>query len=519
MTVSRRNVLLQGFVIGAGVLADGASGIEALAQAQPPLRRSLQGLAWNDPIVATYRDAVGIMKQKQASDKFSWASLASIHGSDPDTYHFCPHGNWYFLPWHRAYTAMYERVVRMLTSNNSFALPYWDWTSNPTMPEVFLKPKTPDNKTNWLFVNDNAFGQNWQRTWPPAKPMPANIVGPDVLRAILNSTDYEEFGTSRPNQPGHVQNNLDQSWIVAENEGEQGILESLPHNMVHNNIGGWMPSAASPRDPIFFMHHCNIDRIWAVWNSLGNQNSPDPLWNDMPFINNFLNTDGTPWSPKVSELYVPEDLGYTYGLDTQLSFAPTPNLVALQTGLRALRATPGAANAPNAKSFTAAPPAQGVATAAKPLSIPVNVDPNLVAAVAKRVPVGSGGELLNFRTAREQHATGTRAIAFIRNVAVTQSRYTEYRIFLGGEPVDAQTPTTDPRYVGSFGVIAHGKAGHTHADPSFAVDLTAPIQRVYGAAPPTDGRITLQILPVSTQPNAQAGTAKPTRIEVAFVTT
>jgi hypothetical protein len=46
------------------------------------------------------------------------------------------------------------------------------------------------------------------------------------------------------------------------------------------------------------------------------------------------------------------------------------------------------------------------------------------------------------------------------------------------------------------------------------------MQRVYGNAPPADGRIKLQILPVAARPNArQVGTAKPSRIEVAFVTT
>jgi hypothetical protein len=55
------------------------------------------------------------------------------------------------------------------------------------------------------------------------------------------------------------------AWIVSGG-GVQGTLEALPHNQVHNSIGGWMPTPASPRDPIFFMHHCNIDRIWAVWN-------------------------------------------------------------------------------------------------------------------------------------------------------------------------------------------------------------------------------------------------------------
>jgi len=68
-------------------------GIMALAQGQPPRRRSLEGLAWNDPIVATYRDAVGLMKRMPDAQQFSWGNLAKLHGSDPNTYHFCPHGN------------------------------------------------------------------------------------------------------------------------------------------------------------------------------------------------------------------------------------------------------------------------------------------------------------------------------------------------------------------------------------------------------------------------------------------
>ena len=204
---------------------------------------------------------------------------------------------------------MYERVIRDITKNQGFALPYWDWTSNPTMPDVFLQPKTPDGKNNPLYVNDRAFGATWKRTWPPRKPMPADVVGPTVLQQILASTDYEEFGTSRPDG----QDNLDPSWVVGGG-GVQGVLEGTAHNLVHNNIGGWMPSALSPRDPIFFMHHCNLDRIWAVWNAAGNANSSEQLWTDMPFTNNFFNPDGSFYSPKVSDLFTPETLGYTYGL-------------------------------------------------------------------------------------------------------------------------------------------------------------------------------------------------------------
>jgi tyrosinase len=514
MGISRRDVLLQGAVIGAGVISSGIPSMEALAAGQPPERRTLQGLAWNDPIVSTYRDAVGQLKQRPASNKISWAGLAGIHGTDPGAYHFCPHGNWYFLPWHRAYTLTYERVIRDLTGNNDFALPYWDWTTNPTMPEVFLSPTTPDGKKNWLFVNDQDFGQPWKRTWPKTKPMPANIVGPAILQTILNATDYEEFGTSRPQD----QDSLDPSWVLS-GTGVQGTLEQTPHNLVHNNIGGWMPSALSPRDPIFFMHHCNIDRIWAVWNSLGNANSAESLWTDMVFTNNFINTDGTPYSPKVTDLFDPETLGYTYGLAPPVTAqtGSSPNFLALQNKLTTLR-SPGKAAAPADIRTYSVTPGQAAGTATKPLSVTVKADPALIAAVLKRKPVSSGSEFLSFSAAREVRATGTRVLAFVRDVAVTDPKSTEFRVFLDHPDLTAQASVTDPSYVGSFGVFVHGgHAGHAATNPSFVLDLTSAIQRVYGSGAPPAGGINLQFIPVTSNANGPVGSIRPGKVEVAFL--
>jgi tyrosinase len=519
MTTSRRDVLLQGCIIGAGVIAAEMPGMEALAQTPTtPQRVSLEGLAWNDPIVATYRDAVGIMKQMPDAQQFSWVNLSQIHGTDPNTYNFCPHGNWYFLPWHRAYVVMYERIVRHLTGNNAFAMPYWDWTNNPTMPKVFLEPTTPDGKTNWLYVNDQAFGQTWTRTWPPTQPIPDDQVGPGVLQSILQSTPFEIFGTSRPDG----QDSLDQSWINDENSGVQGILEGNPHNMVHNNIGGWMPSASSPRDPIFFMHHANIDRIWAVWNSLGNANSPDHFWRDMQITNNFYNVDGSFWSPVVSELAVPEMLGYTYGLPPpQVALAAAaPMHAALQTKITSLFAMPKVNNA-GVRTFTAANSGGASAAAGRPLALSVEVAPNLIGEVIRRKPVSSGLGMLNFALAQEQHATGTRAFGFIREVVVTQPTNALYRVFIDHPNPSAQTPTNDPHYVGAFGILTHAShSSHSdkHGTPSFVMDLTNAIQRVYGNVTTPPSRIQVQLVAVPNKPSAsEIGTATISRIEVAFV--
>ena len=511
MSIGRRQVLLQGGVFGAGIIASNMSGMEALAQGAPPERLSLEGLSETDPIIQTYRDAVGIMKNKPASDPFSWVSLAQIHGTNPNAYHFCPHGDWYFLPWHRAYTAMYEKAVRQLTSNPGFAMPYWDWTTNPLMPEVFLSPKTAAGKPNWLCVLPSE--DQGPRTWDPSQPMPLENVGPDVLTQILNATDYEQFGTSRNPQ----QTDLDPSWVPAGN-GNQGVLEGNAHNNVHNDIGGWMPSASSPRDPIFFMHHSNIDRIWAVWN-LSNQNSADPLWTDMPFTNNFLNPDGTSWSPKVSDLYVPETLGYTYGLGSMaVASNTTGNVAALNTKMTSLFVLPKAATTKPAGIVTASAANTATATAGHALDLAVTVPNEQLAAIAKRKRLGAGAAMMNFAAAREFSAAGTRAIAFIREVGVTGGKSTMFRIFIDKDNLTAATPISDPHYVGTFSVLEHPPHGGHKAPPSFAVDLTAAIARVYGAGKVPTGKLRVQLLPVpSPGSKAPVGTAKPARVEITFV--
>jgi hypothetical protein len=72
---------------------------------------ALGDLQLNDPILQTWRDGVTQLKQKPASGAISWASFAAIHGN-ASGFNLCPHGNWYFLPWHRAFLLMYERTVR-----------------------------------------------------------------------------------------------------------------------------------------------------------------------------------------------------------------------------------------------------------------------------------------------------------------------------------------------------------------------------------------------------------------------
>ena len=93
-------------------------------------------------------------------------------------------------------------------------------------------------------------------------------------------------------------------------------------------------------------------------------------------------------------------------------------------------------------------------------------------------------------------------------------------MFIDCEYLSLETPTTDRHYVGSFGFFGgHGShAGKESRKPSVALDLTSAIQRVYGSVADPSGRIRLQVQPVPLRPKAKAdGTAKPSKVEIAFV--
>ncbi|MDA9476873.1 hypothetical protein XI03_20760 [Bradyrhizobium sp. CCBAU 65884] len=512
MATSRRDVLLQGAVIGAGIIAANTTGMEAWAQNAPPppkLRRSLHGMALNDPILQTWRDGVRLLKS--ANGDISWASFAAIHGNDAG-WGLCPHGNWYFLPWHRAYLLMYERAVRQLTGNSDFALPYWDWTLDRQMPQAFTD-QTYNGQPNPLFEP--------QRDATPTDTLPDSVVGQAVINQMLQESPFETFGTSRPDG----QDNVDQSWIVCEFCGVSGTLEGTPHNNVHNFVGGIMATAGSSRDPIFMMHHCNIDRIWWLWRQGGGADSPDPLWSGMTFQNNFFNPDGTRFSPTVSEMLTPEPLGYTY-VETPIA---TVSLSGMSTALvmrsnkfTSLWSTPRGGARPAGIASYSAPVTQPAATVAKYLEVPIDVDAAALAPVAARPSLPSGFEILSLATARQHYLDGPRCFAFLRDFDFQKNKNTEYRVFLNCDYLSASTPTTDRHYVGSFGFFgSHG--GHSHGGgepkkPSISVDLTAAIARVYGPVATPPGKLRLQIQPVALRAGGNAdGSARPASVEVAIV--
>lgn len=277
-------------------------GLDAIAQSSQPLRRNLKGMDLDDQTLITLREFVTMMRDPARDGSLlSWVGFSEVHG-DASGFNLCPHGNWYFLPWHRANIQSYEIAARALTGDTDFAMPYWDWTEQPDFPAAF-GDETFDGQPNPLFVP----GRDMQT----GDLMDEDVTGAEVMASIFAEPTFELFGSSR----AFGQDSAEPNWITRR--GTQGTLEFNPHNNVHCDVSGpFMCSGASPRDPIFQMHHCNIDRIWAVWVEEGGPNCDEPMWLDMVFNNHFIAPDETHHSRKVSDLLKVEPLGYTYGLDS-----------------------------------------------------------------------------------------------------------------------------------------------------------------------------------------------------------
>lgn len=80
-------------------------------------------------MLKSYAKAVRTMLALPPEDPRNWYRQAIIHTLD------CPHGNWWFLPWHRAYLGWFEQICRELSGDPQFALPYWDWTAEQKVPD------------------------------------------------------------------------------------------------------------------------------------------------------------------------------------------------------------------------------------------------------------------------------------------------------------------------------------------------------------------------------------------------
>ncbi len=275
------------------------------------------------PITDAYARAVGVMQGRDDDDPTGWAYQAAVHGAPPGRQRDqfidqCQHNTWFFLPWHRMYLHFFERIVRAALAEidevpddvkQGWALPYWNYDrgdGTAALPPAFLEPTLADGQTpNPLFTDlrDSRIAAGGELN-------PFAVSAARALAEGFFAQDPIPGGTVGFGGPVTAWNHFDESPDAAP-----GALEQTPHNMVHGGVGGpgGLMSAfdTAPLDPVFWMHHANIDRLWGEWlKQTGRENPSQSAWADEPF--DFHTEDGTPVRMTSAEVVDPGALGYEY---------------------------------------------------------------------------------------------------------------------------------------------------------------------------------------------------------------
>lgn len=210
---------------------------------------------WRDPRGWYYQALIhGILLQVPKPNFINMA-FPGVPASDPQVqmaqavWATCPHHMVEFLAWHRIYVHFFERIVRKAAGDDAFALPYWDYSNGDgTLPVEFREAVDGTPLGNSLFdhARDPSVNGLFGTTPVPQQPQDVSL---DALKEPTFSA-------------------------TAGRAGFTNALENTPHDLVHGGIGGdgffgnagdMSNPATAGRDPVFWMHHCNIDRLWESW--------------------------------------------------------------------------------------------------------------------------------------------------------------------------------------------------------------------------------------------------------------
>jgi tyrosinase len=300
-------------------------------------------------VLEAYERAVGLLHVDPEGSKpttpTDWRFLAAMHGIArllpgsppspdflrPDTSNemwcMCQHESWFFFPWHRMYLLAFEQIVQHVLGDDQWSLPYWvaidpDDPTTAVLPPAFRDPRPGNNLRTPLRSGAANAGMPIGRPDDLAD-LSASVV--DALRADVFSTPngLSTYGGGERSDPSF------------SGGRELGLMEGFPHGSVHVLVGGrsnalptrrgWMGSPyTAALDPIFWLHHSNIDRLWETWLNDENRAHRNPVdddaWAGTEFT--FPAPEGQTVTWKIRDVLDTAELGYVYE-----SIAPPSALV------------------------------------------------------------------------------------------------------------------------------------------------------------------------------------------------
>jgi hypothetical protein len=220
------------------------------------LHPSDPGLNRYDDFVETHMNAMMAMSGNPGLVSFT-----------PGWAHYAPA----FFPWHRILVYEFEKELQSVDA--TVTVPYWDWADPASDPFTadFLGGAGTGPLAKVLPA-DGPFAHDGPTPW--VLHVVDQMGDPDYLQRYLNGANPgQPFPVTLPTQAGDIDPVMAQTpYEVSPWKGFPSIdscfrshMEADLHNWIHNWVGGTMLKMTSPNDPVFWLHHCNIDRLWAVW--------------------------------------------------------------------------------------------------------------------------------------------------------------------------------------------------------------------------------------------------------------
>lgn len=278
-----------------------------------------------------YVQAIAALQKEDPSKPLSWFQLSGIHaepGVPWDNAHpqensqYCAHFVVTFSTWHRPYMAVFEQalnskaidIAKEYKTNQSawqqaakaLRAPYWDWATHLTPPKELYELKTLKITVATAEGTSVAEVPNPFLSYTLQKPLGGRWSNPRWKSTWRAESMIRDLQANPSQFPESVFKMLTSSAglgpdIPGAEDADEPVTElEVIHGQMHGTIGGsgnmsWIEVSAF--DPIFWLHHSNVDRLLALWQAL----HPD-LW--LGEGDPGVNTDLIPfWSDPSADLY------------------------------------------------------------------------------------------------------------------------------------------------------------------------------------------------------------------------
>ncbi|CAL5070041.1 unnamed protein product [Urochloa decumbens] len=288
--------------------------------ASAPLRVRPAAHLADENYVAKYEWAVELMTKLPDDDPRSFAQQWRVHCAFCDAVYdqvgfqdldLQIHNSWLFFPWHRFYLYFHERILGKLIGDDTFALPFWNWDApdGMTFPAIYANQSSPlyDERRNPAHLPPFTVDLDYNGT---DSNIPRDQQIQQNLTTMYHGIQCQEDGTllraalpaGRPARP------------------RAGTVEQVPHGPLHPWVGDpsqpngedMGPFYSAARDPVFYAHHGNVDRMWHIWRGLtpSNTDFTDADWLDATFL--FYDEDARLVRARVRDCLDAAALRYTY---------------------------------------------------------------------------------------------------------------------------------------------------------------------------------------------------------------